>query len=75
MPLFEYQCQDCSRRFEAFVTRERAPECPSCRGTQLRKLLSAPGMVGTGAARETEPFPSSCGAGCGCRPGADECMN
>jgi len=62
--MYEYLCQDCSRQFEAFVTRDRAPECPSCHGTQLRKLLSSPGMVGT-AAREAAQFPS-CGAGCGC---------
>ena len=65
MPLFEYLCQDCRRQFEAFVTKDRTPECPSCHGTELRKLLSSPGMVGTAAPRETESFPS-CGAGCGC---------
>jgi putative FmdB family regulatory protein len=66
MPLYEYLCQDCSRQFEAFVTRDRAPECPACHGTQLRKLLSSPGMVGPAAGRETDSFPSSCGAGCAC---------
>ena len=65
MPMFEYQCQDCSRQFEAFVTKDRTPACPSCHGTELRKLLSSPGMVGTAAPRETGSFPS-CGMGCGC---------
>ena len=70
MPLFEYQCQDCDRRFEAFVTRDRTAECPSCCGSRLRKLLSSPGMVGAGARREAEAMPS-CGAGdaCACRHG------
>jgi putative FmdB family regulatory protein len=69
MPIFEYRCQDCDRDFEAFVTRDRAPECPSCHGSHLEKRLSSPGMVGTGGGREAEPMPM-CGAqggACACR--------
>jgi len=70
MPLFEYQCQDCSRHFEAFVTKERVPECPSCHGSHLQKLLSSPGMVGTGGGRESEAFPA-----CGAQGGACACKH
>jgi putative FmdB family regulatory protein len=69
MPLFEYECQDCNRSFEAFVTKDRAPACPGCHGTSLRKLLSSPGMVGAAGRSETEAFPA-CGAqggACACR--------
>ena len=72
MPLFEYSCQDCGRRFEAFVTTERVPSCPDCQGVRLAKLLSSPGLVGVGAPRTTaSPQPAGgCGAGgagCACR--------
>lgn len=76
MPLFEYECRDCGRAFEAFVTAERTAGCPACGSASLTKLLSSPGMVGAGAGRQpTETgFPAgSCGAGgagCACRAGA-----
>jgi putative FmdB family regulatory protein len=74
MPIFEYQCRDCETPFEAFVTAERTPECPSCHGANLAKLLSRPGMVGAAASAGSGPgegcaMPamSGCGAGgCGC---------
>jgi putative FmdB family regulatory protein len=78
MPLFEYTCSDCEREFEAFVTADRAAECPSCHGANLLKQLSSPGMVGApnGAARAREAMPMSggCGAGgahCACRAGSN----
>lgn len=70
MPLFEYECRDCGRPFEAFVTAERIPECPSCHGQNLAKQLSSPGMVGVSSAcSESCAMPSrqTCGGGtCGC---------
>jgi putative FmdB family regulatory protein len=75
MPIFEYKCTDCGREFEAFVTGERTAACPACRGANLAKLLSSPGMVGASAGptrgrSEPADFPSNgaCGAGtCGCK--------
>lgn len=74
MPLFEYQCRECGRSFEAFVTGERKAACPGCHGENLAKLLSRPGMVGAGSesatARSAEPSFGGCGAGgasCACR--------
>ena len=72
MPLFEYSCQDCGRRFEAFVTSERIPSCPGCQSAHLAKLLSSPGLVGVGTPRTTASTQPSggCGAGgagCACR--------
>ncbi len=73
MPLFEYQCRDCGQSFETFVTAERKAACPGCQGDNLAKLLSRPGMVGTGAepaGRSAESSFGGCGAGgasCACR--------
>jgi putative FmdB family regulatory protein len=72
MPLFEYQCRDCEKPFEAFVTAERKAECPACHGTNLSKLLSTLGMVGTGASASAEacaapaPMCGARGGRCGC---------
>jgi putative FmdB family regulatory protein len=58
MPLFEFECRGCGERFEAFVTADRKPACPACRGAELRKLLSSPGFVGATAAAKTEAIPA-----------------
>jgi putative FmdB family regulatory protein len=74
MPMFEYQCRDCDREFEAYVSAARAPECPGCRSANLTKRLSSPGMVGAAAGRPAAAaaMPGGCGAGgahCPCRAG------
>ena len=74
MPIFEYQCGDCEREFEAYVSAGRTPECPACHGANLVKRLSSPGMVGVSAGRAAAPAPMAggCGAGgahCACRAG------
>jgi putative FmdB family regulatory protein len=70
MPLFEYECRDCRKEFETFVTRERVPECPACHGVNLSKRLSRPGFVGTAVTRQEAcamPANPLCGTGrCGC---------
>jgi putative FmdB family regulatory protein len=73
MPLFEYTCRDCEHPFEAFVTAERKPLCPSCGSRNLSKLLSRLGMVGSSSSNASacDAPPSMCGAAggrCGCQP-------
>ena len=47
MPLYEYQCRACGHEFEALVRRSdsHSPSCPSCKGQDLERLLSAPAGV------------------------------
>ncbi len=43
MPLFEYACRDCDKRFtwmSGVVADEKTPRCPACRSADLRKLIS-----------------------------------
>jgi len=43
MPLFEYRCEACGRRFTllvGMVAQSAEQQCPRCGGTQLRKLVS-----------------------------------
>ncbi len=41
MPLFEYLCRECGRRFETLVVGGRTPSCPHCASADLEKLCSA----------------------------------
>jgi len=70
MPLFEYECRDCGKPFETFVTADREPHCPACQGQNLAKQLSSPGMVGSAATRSetcNRPSAPTCSGGrCGC---------
>jgi putative FmdB family regulatory protein len=63
MPMFEYQCKACERRFESLVFGSARPTCPSCGSDELEKLLSTFG-VGRSAAATANPSPGGC-AGCG----------
>jgi putative FmdB family regulatory protein len=40
MPIYEYECRECGHRFEAIVRVTDSPNCPSCDGTALDRLIS-----------------------------------
>ena len=42
MPIFEYQCDTCSDRFEELVLSSQAAEvhCPKCEGDAVHKVYS-----------------------------------
>jgi len=48
MPIYEYQCRECSDRFETLVRSNDVPACPKCGSENLQKLISAH-AIGTGA--------------------------
>ena len=71
MPIFDYQCNACERRFEALVRSDTRVACPSCGGVKVTKLLSVPAAP-MGGGKETDysclgPPKSGgcCGGGCG----------
>jgi putative FmdB family regulatory protein len=81
MPLYEYECDACGRRFERIQKFSDPPEtvCPTCGGA-VRKLLSSPAIqfkgsgfyitdyVKTGAAGEGGKKPAEAAEG-GKKPG------
>jgi putative FmdB family regulatory protein len=74
MPLYEYNCRDCSAEFELLVRADEKPHCPECDSAKLEKLLSvtASPQGGTGDLPMSRSMP---GGGCGkpqCGPGG--CM-
>lgn len=46
MPLYEYQCNSCSHRFEKIVKFSDPPltVCPACGEESIEQLLSAPAV-------------------------------
>lgn len=50
MPLYEYECESCTQRFERIQKFSDPPvtDCPSC-GGPVRKLLSSPAIQFKGA--------------------------
>lgn len=45
MPIYEFQCKKCERRFETFVRSGRQKvACPNCRSKQVDKVYSIFGL-------------------------------
>ena len=41
MPLFDFRCRSCHHEFESLVRSQDTPECPTCHGHDLEKLMSS----------------------------------
>jgi putative FmdB family regulatory protein len=52
MPLYEYKCRKCSKRFEFLVMGSDRPSCPKCNGRDLERLFSS--FAVSGAARKSD---------------------
>jgi len=71
MPIFEYVCRDCDRRFETLVRGDRVPQCPACQSANLDKQLSVFAVSAKGAT-PSFPAPGPCGS-CGDPRGPGAC--
>jgi putative FmdB family regulatory protein len=42
LPIYEYECEDCRKTFEVFLSVKAKPvtQCRHCNGTNIRKLVS-----------------------------------
>ena len=49
MPIFEYRCLDCGRKYRALVgmTADASVECDHCKSPRGEKLVSRPGKFRT----------------------------
>lgn len=49
MPIYEYQCNDCSHAFEKLIFNSDKDNitCPCCCSPQVKKVLSAASIMGT----------------------------
>jgi len=44
MPIYDYKCRRCGRQFEELVRLGETPNCPSCNGNDLERLVSIPAI-------------------------------
>ena len=69
MPIFEYVCKDCKKRFEALVFGASQPKCPLCNSVNLDQQISVFSVGASGAAARPAPADcpnaAACGAGRG----------
>jgi putative FmdB family regulatory protein len=74
MPLYEYRCRECEKRFEVFVLGDAKPRCPSCESRGVDKLLSvfAVGSASPSKGAASESPAGSCGS-CGDPRGPGSC--
>ena len=77
MPIYEYRCEACHHRFEAFLAaRNEQPSCPKCSSTALQRLMSTFASSSLSGYRSVQPSTSvtspdstakgGCGGGCAC---------
>jgi putative FmdB family regulatory protein len=75
MPIYEYLCGDCNKKFELFVPQRMSANgvvCKECHSPKVRKLVSSFASIGAGADADIAAAPSEsmgggcCGGACGC---------
>jgi putative FmdB family regulatory protein len=75
MPIYEYRCDVCERRFEvltSFAERDRGQICPSCESSRTRVQVSSFAPIGAVSGGDLSPLPMAssgggcCGGACGC---------
>ena len=65
MPLYEYECGACGRRFDRLVSASEAAEavCPRCGASEVRRLISViAGMTGRASNPAAQCGQGACGA-------------
>jgi putative FmdB family regulatory protein len=52
VPIYEYKCRKCGKRFEELVKIGETPECPRCHDPRPEQLFSMTAAVSTSTTRE-----------------------
>jgi putative FmdB family regulatory protein len=60
MPIYEYECNKCSEKFEKLVYGDTKVKCPRCETEDIKKRFSLFGM--SGVEKQTSSGCSSCTA-------------
>lgn len=40
MPIYEYKCENCGKKFEKLIYSDEKIECPKCGSEKVKKLIS-----------------------------------
>jgi putative FmdB family regulatory protein len=74
MPIFEYLCTGCGKRFEVLIRGAEKPHCPKCNSTRLEQQLSAFAVAAGHGNGESAESSSESAPGCGqCGMGDGSC--
>lgn len=69
MPVYEYECAKCKKKFEklckSFASANDPAECPKCGNKKAQRVMSVCSVNGTAS----EGGSSGHGGGCACCPG------
>jgi putative FmdB family regulatory protein len=66
MPIYEYQCKDCGKKFEllrSFSQADEQTQCQSCNSTEVRRLVTAANAFSNGASLGGSSQCGSCASG------------
>lgn len=63
MPIFEYVCEDCGKKFEMLIRGNETPECPKCSSKKVKKLLSRFNSTSSGQSSSSGSSCCSCSGG------------
>lgn len=75
MPIYEYVCRKCSKRFETLVSGSMTAECPACSSTALDKQLSVFATAVKGETGAAGDFPAGACGMCGDPRGPGACSS
>lgn len=62
MPIYEYVCKECDRKFEVLVQGNEEVACPSCKSENITKQYST---FAPNTRQSTPPAPTCSPGGCG----------
>jgi putative FmdB family regulatory protein len=71
VPIYEYICKQCSKKFEALLQGSQKPSCPACQSTRLEQQLSVFSVAASGS-KSSAPAAGACGS-CGDPRGPGAC--
>ncbi|MFO8047924.1 MAG: zinc ribbon domain-containing protein [Desulfosudaceae bacterium] len=71
MPIYEYQCDKCGRRFESLVMGKKEPSaCELCGAEGVKRIMSACGFLSKNESGETVSQSAGTSACSGCTAGS-----
>lgn len=66
MPIYEYYCEKCQKKFELLVFSSDTPECPECKSTDLKRMMSACGFISKDSSGRTSAKSAGTSSCSGC---------
>jgi putative FmdB family regulatory protein len=63
MPLYSYHCAECDKEFELLIGSSDAPDCPTCGGQNLQRLMSRTAPEGRSRSLAKSARTQAAGAG------------